>query len=98
LNKAFLHFLPNLWHIFDDFSKFLSALGMLHFEKSSNNAKNLAKNEEKPRSSCLKPISSQHLQNPKHRHTRSVTKKIKLNLIRTREQDCPNRHLQVFSK
>ena len=42
-NKAFLHFLP---YLFDDFSKFRSTFGVLHFEKSSNRAKIRQKNFE----------------------------------------------------
>ena len=38
--------------IFDDFSMFYSTFGVFHFEK----CKNLAKNEEKPCSTCLKLI------------------------------------------
>ena len=35
------------------------------FEKSSNMPKNLAKNEERPCSTCLKPISPRHFLNSK---------------------------------
>ena len=38
-----------------------------NFEKSSNMAKIWQKNEEKPCSTCLKPISPWHFQNPKPR-------------------------------
>ena len=38
---------------FDDFSKFRSTFGALHFEKSSK----MAKNEEKACSTCVQPIS-----------------------------------------
>ena len=43
-NKAFHHFFA----IYNDISKFHSTFSVLHFEKSSN----LAKNEEKPCSTC----------------------------------------------
>ena len=54
LNKAFLRFLPN-FAIFDDFSNFRSAFGMLLLEKSSNMPK-FGENEEKPCSTCLQLI------------------------------------------
>ena len=50
LNKAFLHFFCQIFGIFNDFTKFCSTFGALHFEKSSN----MAKNEEKPCLTCLK--------------------------------------------
>ena len=55
--RFFFIFLPKLFSIFDDFSKNHSSFDMLHFGKFSNNmTKNLAKNEEKPCSTCLKHI------------------------------------------
>ena len=43
----------HIFDIYDDFSKVLCDFGALHFEKSSKNGKNLAKNEENPYSTCL---------------------------------------------
>ena len=48
-NKAFLHLFCQSFGIFDNFSKFCSIFSALHVEKSSN----MAKNEEKPCSTCL---------------------------------------------
>ena len=45
---------------FDDFSKFHSAFGALHFENSSN----MSKNEEKPFTTCVQPITQGHFQKP----------------------------------
>ena len=51
LKKDFLHFLPIFWHHIWCFSEFCRTFGTctLHFEKSSN----MAKNEEKPWLICL---------------------------------------------
>ena len=58
--KAFLHFVPTFLDIFfDDFSKFRSAsLATLKSHQIWQ------KNEEKPCSTSLKPISSQDFRNP----------------------------------
>ena len=50
-----------IFAILDAFSKFHSTFGALHFEKSSN----MAKNEEKPCLTCLQPISPWHWRYPK---------------------------------
>ena len=44
LNKAFSHFPPIFFAIFDDFFKFQNAFGTFYIEKLSN----MAKKEEKP--------------------------------------------------
>ena len=44
--QDFLHF-TTIFAIFDEFSEFCSTFGTHHFEKSSNTAKSLGKNEEK---------------------------------------------------
>ena len=50
MSKVFLLIFSIFCGIFDDFSKFF---GTFYFEKSSNMHKKLAKNEEKPCSTCL---------------------------------------------
>ena len=67
MNKAFLHFLPNDCLIFVDFSKICNIFSMLHFEKIIQYCKNLAKNKEKPCSTCLKPHFSMALPKPQTR-------------------------------
>ena len=59
MNRAGLFFItPRIFDIFDEFLKFRSPFGgALHFEKSTNNGKSLAKNEAKPCSTSLQPIS-----------------------------------------
>ena len=42
-------------------------------EKSSKNGKNLAKNEEKPCSTCTQPITQGHVQNPTFWKSLSIT-------------------------
>ena len=66
LNKAFLHFLPNFWHVSWFFKIHSFAL---HFEKSSDMPKIWQKNKEKPCSTCLiKPISPRNFQNQGFRY------------------------------
>ena len=55
LNKAF--FIFSFFAIFDDLSKFRRTFCILHFQKLSNMAKKLARNEENPCSTCLKPTA-----------------------------------------
>ena len=47
-NVVFLWFLPNVWHIFDDFLKWSMPKLLQSFEKSSKMHNNWAKNAEKP--------------------------------------------------
>ena len=68
LNKGFLHFLPNFWHIWWFFKV---SLHPFHFEK---NAKILSKNKENPCSTCLQPISTRLYQNPCERPVISGTR------------------------
>ena len=51
-----LYIFPLIFAIFDDFSKFCSSFDVLYFEKSSNMAKKLVKNEE----SLVQPFSPQY--------------------------------------
>ena len=64
-----------MYVIFDDFSKFCSIFGVLHFEKSSNVVKNLSKNEENPCSPYLKP-QSLSISYDRENETTITTKKI----------------------
>ena len=61
VEQGFSSFLPNYLVYIGWFFKFPSASSTLHFEKSSN----MAKNEVKPCSNCLKPISTWHCGHPK---------------------------------
>ena len=64
VEQGFSSFLAKIFGIFDDFSKFLQHLWHTSLYEITKYAKNLAKNEEKPCSTCLKPISPWHFQNP----------------------------------
>ena len=61
-NKAFLHFLPNFWHIWWFFKVLKSFFGALHFEKSSKLATIWPKMKKSLVPTCLKPISPWHFQ------------------------------------
>ena len=55
VEQGFSSFFAQIFGRFDDFSNFHGALGMLHFEKSSNMPKDWEKMKK-----ILKPISPRH--------------------------------------
>ena len=61
--NEFKAFFCQMWWVIS----FRVPFGKIHFWKTIKHAKKLAKNEEKPCSTCLKPISPRHFQNPKPR-------------------------------
>ena len=70
--------------------------GMLHFEKSAN----LAKNEEMPCSTCRKPISPLHFENPKPRfrvpNTPSlIHTMLRMNMVGQRHNSRKNCHTRT---
>ena len=70
VKQGISYFSPNLMI----FSKFCSNFSVLHFIKIIKYSKNLVKNEEKPCSICLQPISPRNYRYPNPGFCISVTR------------------------